>query len=396
MNRESAEASIALTIRKRIAFAVVAACLAVTAGEVILRFAGGIVIHSRIGFLLWTQDEGALRAGYASYLRRRDPVLGWPTTDALKTAMYGPGGARPGPAFSASDEPCVDTFGDSFVYSEDVDDAHAWEEVAARQLGCRVANYGVGGYGTDQALLRSERIGARARVAILGIHPENAMRNVNQYRQFLGDAPYTFKPRYLLEPDGSLRLVPLPTLSDEAVNRVATDPAVLPYETFRPGSADGPVPWRMPYSLALLRVVLHPRLVARVRGGTSWGAFLSPTHPSGALPLTVALASEFDRRARARGATQVFVLVFTTPASQFQHHKTGIWAEEPLVTGLSARGMAVLDLGPIFEHYLAERSICTVMRYPAQCDGHYNDEGYALVGRSVAAFIDASRREAGH
>ena len=36
--------------------------------------------------------------------------------------------------------------------------ADGWVEQLSRKLGCRVANYGVSGYGTDQAYVRFQRI----------------------------------------------------------------------------------------------------------------------------------------------------------------------------------------------------------------------------------------------
>jgi hypothetical protein len=49
-----------------------------------------------------------------------------------------------------------------------------------------VSDYGVSGYGADQAYLRFRRVPDEAPVVILGIFGEGVIRNVNQYRGFLG------------------------------------------------------------------------------------------------------------------------------------------------------------------------------------------------------------------
>ena len=102
---------------------------------------------------------------------------------------------------------------------------------------------------------------------------------------------------------------------------------------------------------------------------------------------TVALAAAFDRQARQKGAHQTLVVVFTSPSAEFQYEAKGTWAQEPLVTALRNSGLRTLDLGPIFNRRLNGKSICTVMRYPDRCDGHYNEVGYAMVAESVAADI---------
>jgi hypothetical protein len=366
----------------------IAVVLVTVAVESLALIVGGKLVVPRLSFVIVRFDTESVRNGYREYLDNRHPVLGWPTKSALKTDAYGPSGARPSPAFLELDAPCVTLFGDSFTYSEQVDDQHAWGDALARRLNCRVANYGVGGYGTDQALLRAKEIEVLGQIAILGIHPENVLRNVNQYRGFLGDNPHTFKPRFLLEPDGGLRLVPLPTLKDDELALLFTDTtAVLSHETFLPGSRYGPVMWRAPYAWSLFRGLFHPRVTARLTGGTSWGSFLAPEHITGALNLTVALASEFDREARSKGALETLVVVFTSPSAFFQHEAGAPWAQQPLIDGLHSQELRTLDIGPVFREHLKGNSICTLMRYPEACDGHYNEEGYLLVAESVAARI---------
>jgi len=64
-------------------------------------------------------------------------------------------------------------YGDSFTEGSGVDPEHAWSNVLSQLLHCRVANFGVSGYGTDQAYMRflnNQR--DPARVVVLGFLSE--------------------------------------------------------------------------------------------------------------------------------------------------------------------------------------------------------------------------------
>ena len=63
-------------------------------------------------------------------------------------------GARFSPAYPEPGNECVTLYGDSFTYGVGVREEYAWGNTLAERLRCRVGNFGVGGYGTDQALLR--------------------------------------------------------------------------------------------------------------------------------------------------------------------------------------------------------------------------------------------------
>ena len=59
----------------------------------------------------------------------------------------------------------------------------SYPNLLARELGCRVNNFGVGGYGTDQAFLRYRQLAEDSpRFVVLGHYSEDIVRNVNQLR----------------------------------------------------------------------------------------------------------------------------------------------------------------------------------------------------------------------
>lgn len=114
-------------------------------------------------------------------------------------------------------------FGDSYIYGAEVD----YEETIGyllqkilRKKGIKVEvlNFGVGGYGIDQAYLKWQHLGKHFSpdMVILGFQPENVMRNLNLYRALYSrkEALPFVKPRYILN-EKKLRLINWPTPSPQ-------------------------------------------------------------------------------------------------------------------------------------------------------------------------------------
>ena len=88
-------------------------------------------------------------AQYADYLVTRHPVLGWPSPETFGKPPLDAIGARLSPAQPDTQaRPCVSAFGDSFTFGAQVEAEAAYPKRLAERLGCRVNNFGVGGYGT--------------------------------------------------------------------------------------------------------------------------------------------------------------------------------------------------------------------------------------------------------
>ncbi len=82
-----------------------------------------------------------------------DLELGW-ITDRQNQAISPNGARRDGSANIAAP---ISAYGDSFVFGADVDNDQTFPHFLSRRFGVGVANYGVSGYGPDQALMRLER-----------------------------------------------------------------------------------------------------------------------------------------------------------------------------------------------------------------------------------------------
>jgi len=326
-------------------------------------------------------------ADWADYLERRDPLLGWPPPSAFGQQAYDATGSRPIPRFPdpARTPDCVATFGDSFTFGDEVGPEHAYPNVLSDLLGCRVGNYGVPGYGTDQAYLRfRERVRDGARVAVLGHWSEDVIRNVNRYRGFLAGNALGFKPRFLAHADGRLELLPMPDLDADQVAHLADHPELLPHEYFFPGGPSGVARLDFPFTLAIARLFQHYRMRAWMHDEPSYAQFYAPDHASGALEVTVAILRAFVRDAHERGQGAVVVLI--------PDEKDLRWAiagralpYAPLADALRAAGIEHPDVAEGMLRHLAGRDPCDL--FTTCGHGHFNPEGYAELARIVGTWI---------
>jgi hypothetical protein len=354
-----------------------------------LRRVQAITKHSRVAGLLWerpTFGEEQVEQTFAE----RDPVLGWPTTSQLASRRYEPDGARPGPAFGSAQPACAAAFGDSFTYAQEVNDADAWANRLSETLGCRVANFGVAGYGVDQAYLRYQRkqdlLGA-ARAVVIGFFPENIMRHVNQYVGLRVARPnLLFKPRFVVEAG---RLVLYPALPRDRFDpeRIAESPAeVFPHEFFLPGSRYGPVPLRFPYTLTAARALLHPRVLASVLGQPNWVDFYQEGFAaSDGMEVTAALLQAFARDVTASGKAPL-VFVFTNASSVTAYLEEASWPYQAVLDFMLEAGIPYVHVGPRFAETFGADRICEVFTRETLfgCTGHYTPEGYAMVADLIA------------
>jgi hypothetical protein len=177
-------------------------------------------------------------------------------------------------------------------------------------IGDRVDNFGVGGYGSDQALLRYQEHCRHGIETTLLMHlTENILRNVNQYRDLLyrGKA-CGFKPRFIVRADGRLQLVPLPDIGSEHFGHFAADPQKwLKHEVFLPDAAFGLFAVVF-LTQNLFRTFSHFHMGANFRGEPWHKSFDRADHPSQALKVTAGILEEFHRVATARGQQPLILI----------------------------------------------------------------------------------------
>jgi hypothetical protein len=337
-------------------------------------------------FYLWNPGFAQVHRAWAADAGGSDDEIGWPSAQEDASPPRDRTGAKANPDFPDIGHACISAYGDSFVWGEHIPLADGWVEQLARQLGCRVANYGVSGYGTDQAYIRFLRkIADEAPLVLLGIYPEDVMRNVNQYRGFIGYAlsPRLLKGRFILDHAGRLDWLHRPKVDADSFVTLHREPAkVVPHDYLLPDTRDGPVTLRFPYTLTLTHVALNPRIRARLTGRRWSDDFFLHDHPSGALALTAAIGEAFAREAERRNKGTLVVIL--PDASSFRTRTaSGSPEYAPLVAALSARRVEVFDAAPALLAALEHRSYCEL--YLVECGGHFSRAGSTIVAQVVSS-----------
>lgn len=349
-----------------------------------------ILQDARTSNIFLTDNHSFTQSDIDSYFDSRDPILGWPTPAILQSDRHDESGARPNPAYPYPQPGCVAAFGDSFTYASEVSHAEGWANQLSKRLGCRVANFGVGGYGTDQAYLRFKQTNVDdASVVILGFFPEDIERNVNQYRGFLsGNHNLVFKPRYLVH-DGELELVPIIQRENFNYDELIKDPIkFLKYEYFLPGTAFGPVSVKFPFTLTAIEALFHPKILAFISGQPTWAKLYREDSDSGGLETTEAILRQFAADVRNMGKFPL-VFVFTNAKSVDHFRDSRVWPFQSVLDFMDREQIHYINFGQYLDANFDLARICEIFtkQIVFGCTGHHTAEGNRLVADSIYRFI---------
>jgi len=322
-----------------------------------------------------------------------DAELGWtwrPSThDEAGLAEINALGARGPREYAAEPPPGVlrlATFGDSFTFGDEVPVEASFQwllEHTRKDL--EVLNFGVSGYGTDQALLRFRRVGRMgAEVVCLGILLENIGRNVNRYRPLWNARTgiCLTKPRFVLDESGALVLVPQPFATRGALADAIEDGSLLerigPHEYWlgRPAVPTGRLSSLVRVACGFL--AYRERSPARLWRDEAGEPFR----------VTLAILESFQREARASGARHAPILVFPAKEDLRDHGLAGRPYWNGLLAELERRGVAHIDLvTPLLARAQADGE-----DPPAKSlyfGGHLSKVGNAVVAETVLAWLRA-------
>ena len=125
--------------------------------------------------------------------------------------------------FDTSIEVMGSAFGDSFCQCRGVQDNETWQAYLEAKTGKRILNFGVGGYGLDQAYLRYLRIRDwdLGKMIIFAVSPCTIERVISVYKHYIEFGNYLgIKPRFV-EIDGQLQRVALPVQSKADLQELA-------------------------------------------------------------------------------------------------------------------------------------------------------------------------------
>lgn len=152
----------------------------------------------------WDRELGWLRRGNTEETVP-DENGSWSAATDARGARREPHGGTGG---------LVSAYGDSFTFGHEVNDDQTWPHDLSELLDTRVDNWGVSGWGPDQAVLRLARNlpQERTAVVVVAVMSENIARLLSSYRPFLTgerSMKMAFKPM-LAVTDSGLGWLPSP------------------------------------------------------------------------------------------------------------------------------------------------------------------------------------------
>ena len=234
--------------------------------------------------------------------------------------------------------------GDSYVFGSDVNYEETWGFKLQEQLGANseVINFGVPGYGIDQAYLRylSAVRPLHPQIVILGLISHDLIRTTMVYYAvgFPGAVAPAAKPRFTIR-DGELKVVNIPLLSPEALYDIRSIED-LPY--IRHDRAYRPAEWQSHwYQLSFFLRFL-------VSWCYSCGLTASPADNDETVPLNRAILQSFVREVIAEGS--IPLIAFLPSFTDFRD--AGDWVPRSSVPGvktLANIGVNFVDLTPCMQ-----------------------------------------------
>lgn len=347
--------------------------------------------------------EAASYLGYASHIVLSEPVhrpeyfecrgcrkidLADPSMPAGPNALFGwdlydadlgwdsyRDGKRAGPAGLV--RPCASVFGDSFAHADEVSDREAWPFLLSERLGCEVENFGVGGYGLDQAYLKYLKYRPRGELVIVVLSQEMLRRNFAASWRFYASIPNALPKPFFRLLDGTLKLEKSPAeLNSESIRaHHVHDRYAKPFVV------------EFPYSIALARV-LYYRIVKTAYAQNRIEPFETVWTDPDAVGLSSAIVQNFVTAASADGKRVALV-----PLPSPEHVATGRAPYRDFVAGLERPNPNLCIIDP-FAALLAKHQSVGALRAP---DGHFNKDGNQAIASAIFNAIrvdDASVRKA--
>ena len=310
-------------------------------------------------------EKKIITQSYDEYLKIRDPILGW---NHNNTDHYG---ARVDKSNFSKSKICVDVYGDSFTYSLDVGDVDAWPSKLSEKLKCRVRNYGVSGYGTDQAYLKYlHQSNEHSKVLVLNHFSEGIIRNINQFHNLIyPNANFALKPRFIIV-NNNLSLIQIPTLSKLEIKKFLESPMeFLRYEYFIPFGEAGIQISSFPYIMSLIKAFNHYHLKAFLKKESRIKKFYKTEHKSKALQITELIMKDFHRNALKKNLIPIITII---PACRdFEHRAThGAFPYENLSQKLNSYSSLFIDFG--LEIVLSNKNYRDLY---INCSAHMNEIG---------------------
>jgi len=369
-----------LSPRKRGLFRLISLLLLLLVAElgayITLQIVGRVYVMDAIAEIQPDQVESFL-------VRRYDPDLGW---RALETEVNSLGARSPHDYDDL--EQSISVYGDSYAYGDGVAVEDCWAMQLERLSQRGVLNFGVGGYGTDQAMMRLERnyAAAPSSTVLLCIQVENAIRNLNVYRGFYRSGFNPPKPRYVL--DGDQLRVLNPFNSPEAVrDHLLEHPEKLSalgrnHDYCCQQMLLSGEPWRLEFPYIYQFAVRIPFLVERAKSMVTMQGRHVPLYEkdSEGLEIMQRIVERFCGFAKQQNFKPI-VVIFPAPRDIFRFTKRGDINYQNLLNFLESEQITHLDFMEVMAAPDDPRSLMV------NGNDHINEAGSKIVAAHLLEFL---------
>lgn len=315
------------------------------------------------------------------------PVLGWAIKpNAFRYGLYRANskGIRANKEYQFFPDDSIiriAAFGDSFTHCENVKNEDTWEEqLSSLKTQLEVINFGVGGYGLDQAFLRYQNEGRlyHPHIVLIGFMEENINRLVNVFRPFYFPGIPLTKPRFIVQKN-QLSLLTNPLKDVRDCNILLNNPKSLLSKFgendfhFKAGIKDGVFDFSP--SVRVLKILYHVifkyYLEYSNKSIYKKGYFNTKGE---AFSICTKLFDEFYDEAQRNNSLPIIVL-FANETDIDRYRKTKTKVYEPLIQYISAKGYRYIDLVEAFEKYGQSLS----------SKEFFIEHHYSLLGNSIVA-----------
>ena len=281
----------------------------------------------------------------------------------------------------------ISAFGDSFTHASDVANDATWQEALMRlNRNLEVLNYGVPGFGLDQAFLRYRHEGAmdHAHIVLIGILSESIFRSVNVYRPFYapGSLPLA-KPRFVLDGD-KLILLENPMRELSQYRELLTNPEPV---LRRLAALDYYFPTRYQEGVFdVLRSVRLLKITQSILADRQRGIFRGGSYDttSEAFRVTMGTLDLFVTTLSRNGSIPI-VVVFPHRGDLAQYKRNHTTRNAVIIEHLRKKGYRYIDLLEGFEKYGSNRSMNDLIVR------HYTPLGYEIAARTIQNYLVANR-----
>ena len=275
----------------------------------------------------------------------------------------------------------VVTFGDSFTEGYEVKNEETWQaQLENLDRRFEVLNFGVRGYGVDQAYLRFVKHGAKYKptLVIIGFISENILRSVNVFRPFYFRATRLpmAKPRFTIANNKLVLLPnPLPRIND--YRKLIEDPAPAIAALGMNDSF-----YQNGYYSGRLDILPSIKLLKMLRFNFFTAERMSVSQSyqanSEAFQVTLAVLSRFYQEVLSHSSKPVILLL--PDSRDVKRTIEGLPSHyQPLLEALKDRKMKVLDAA---EAFADEPTSLPITRFFLK-EGHYSGEGNRVVAHYV-------------